>query len=117
MTRNHTRALVLGTVALLVSACAGPGGGITDRIRAANSPFIQEVHFSPSNLAGHPEEVIVYVKSDATDAQIQYVWCTVVVPAGIDQMPPERVDIYRSGTAFLSDVVDGASPVSKPPCP
>ena len=114
MTWNHPRGLLL--VALLVSACSGPGAGITDRIRAANSPIIQEVDFSPSNLAGHPEEIFVFVISTATDAQVRDVWCNVVVPAGIDQLPPERVGLRRSGTAEPSDVVDGSSNLSKPQC-
>lgn len=68
-------------------------------------------------MFGHPEEIFVFVVSDATDAQVRDVWCNVVVPAGIDQLPPERVGLRRSGTADPSDIDLGSADLSKPHCP
>jgi hypothetical protein len=95
---RRPRFLALGAIALLASACAGPGAGIADRIRAADSPIVREVFYSPSNwLVGGEERIDVYLINEATDAQAVDLWCTVVIPAGVDQLPPDRLQLWTAG--------------------
>ncbi len=93
------RMAALCAVALLAVGCAGPGAGIADKIRAANSPIVREVRFVPANpLEGSEEYIVVYVIDEATDAQALDLWCTVVIPAGAEQMPfPPGVQLSTFG--------------------
>lgn len=93
----------IGVLSLLVAGCGGPGQGIADRIRAANSPIVREVFLSPANLLeGSGDAVTVYLIDEASDAQAVDLWCNVVVPAGAEQLPKGRVDLYKGG-----DLQDG----------
>jgi hypothetical protein len=90
---------VLAAVVLIVSGCLpGPGQGIVDRIRAANSPIVREVVLSPANpFGGKGEEVHVYIADTATEAEAVELWCDVVILAGIGQLPVGAVNIWRGG--------------------
>jgi hypothetical protein len=57
-------------VAAVVAGCAGPGKGVAERIRAANSPIVREVYVSPANpFGGKQDEVQVFVVDGATQAE------------------------------------------------
>jgi hypothetical protein len=93
---------------LLIAGCAGPALGIADRIRAANSPIVREVHISPANpFGGKPDEVKVYVVDDATEADALALWCEIIVPAGAADMAPGTIDVWRgepgTGQRILHD--------------
>ncbi len=78
-------------MSLLVAGCGllpGPGAGIVDRIRAANSPIVQDVILTPPTLfVNAGEEIRVEVEPAATDAEVVELWCHVIVPAGATQLP------------------------------
>jgi hypothetical protein len=63
-------------------------GLIADRIRAANSPIVREVHLSPASFwEGSGDEITVFVIDGATEAQVLELWCNGVIPAGAQQLP------------------------------
>lgn len=110
--RRFGRLLAAASVlSLLVAACAGPGTGIAERIRAANSPIVREVVFSPANFwEGGGEEI--------TDAQALDLWCTVVVPPGAEQLPPGRIQLRKGGQRTTGGARLGSSRVlANPVCP
>jgi hypothetical protein len=108
---------MLAVIAFAVSGCSGPAAGIVDRIRAAQSSVIQEVRYSPANgLIGEPDEVYIYFVPTVTDAQVADAWCSVVVPAGIEQLPSDTVWLAKAGVVEAGDVVVGSSGVIKPTC-
>ena len=100
--------IVAGAVSLLVAGCGlapGPGAVIAERIRAANSPIVREVVFSPHDwVAGNPEEITVYLVREVTDAQAQDLWCNVMIPAGAEQLLPDRIQLRKGG-----EVVEGGA--------
>ncbi len=69
-----------GVLGLLVAACVKPGDRLADHIRAANSPVVREVFVHDDWLDG--PEVILYLRSGATEAQAEQLWCEVIEPAG-----------------------------------
>jgi hypothetical protein len=88
----------LSAVTLLVACCSGPGAGIADKIRAANSPIVREVQLASAAFPDSSTDAIdVYIVDDASDAQALDLWCTVVVPAGVSQLPPRAVRLYKGG--------------------
>jgi hypothetical protein len=78
----------LTALALLSAGCTGPGAGIADRIRAADSPIVREVKYGSPGLEGGGERVFVYLIDEATDAQALDLWCQVVIPAGAGAATP-----------------------------
>jgi hypothetical protein len=92
-----TKALAAITIlAFLVAGCAGPGQGIADRIRAANSPIVREVYLSAANFwEGSGDAVKVYLVDEASDAEALELWCTVVLPAGAEELPPGGVQLFK----------------------
>ena len=122
-TDAHTFASMVAISAvggLLAAGCtAGPGQGIADRIRAANSPIVREVALSPANFwQGSGDAVYVYLTDVATDAEALDLWCTVVYPAGADQLPAGQVGLYRGGELQPGGGRSGASlAVRDPVCP
>ena len=89
---------MLAVSSLALAGCEGKGAGISQRIEAADSPLIAEVEYAPQNIAGGIEHMNIYLIPDATDAQIVEAWCQVIVPAGIDELPVDRVGLRRVGT-------------------
>jgi hypothetical protein len=87
----------LTALALLATGCQGPGTGIADRIRAANSPIVREVLYGSPGLEGGGERIFVYLIDEATDAQALDLWCQVVIPAGAEQLGPDNVRLYKGG--------------------
>jgi hypothetical protein len=88
-------ALAVVVAAVAAGCLPGPGQDIADRIRAADSPIVKEVVLSPANpLVGKDyEEVILYLVDDVTDQAAFDLWCTVVVPAGVERLGP-RGQVY-----------------------
>ncbi len=89
MRHLRERAIPIAVAASLVAGCvAGHGNEIADQIRAAHSPIVEEVVLSPINpFEGKDyDDVTVYLVAGTTDAQVQALWCDVVVPAR-----PERL--------------------------
>jgi hypothetical protein len=112
---------MLALVGILAAGCAGPAQGIADRIRAANSPIVREVHISPANpFGGKPDEVKVYIDPKATEADALALWCDVMLPAGATDMPAGTIDVWRgqpgTGQRALHDPVcpGDASPALSP---
>jgi len=102
--------VALTAVVLLVAGCAGPGAGIAAKIRAANSSIVREVEFSPAAFPESSTDAIsVYLVDDATDAQTLDLWCTVVVPAGAEQLPAGNVGLYKGGNSPRRAVGTGPS--------
>ena len=86
---------VIGLVTVTAAGCLGPGQGIADRIRAADSPLIQEVKLTPPNpLGGNGEHLYIYVVPETTQAQALALWCDVVLPAGAGQLAEVRLLKY-----------------------
>ncbi len=108
---------MLAVSSLALAGCEGKGAGITQRIEAADSPLIAEVSYAPQNIAGHVEDLAIFLIPQATDAQVVEAWCQVIVPAGIDQLPENRVSLYRAGTPDPSNLAWGSSKLEKPACP
>ena len=110
-------AAVLAVSSLALAGCEGKGAGITQRIQAADSPLVAEVVYAPPNVAGRIEHLYIFLIADVTDSQIVEAWCQVIVPAGVDQLPENRVSLQRAGTADPSDLNFGAVELPKPACP
>ena len=104
---------------MLVAGCLGPGEGIADRIRAANSPIVREVIVTPSNLFGAKgDEIHIYVVPEATKAEALSLWCDVVLPAGAAQLPPKAVRVYWGERLTPTDALDNpVCPESGSPAP
>jgi hypothetical protein len=86
----------IGIAALALVACSNPGAPVAERIRAANSPIVLEVRYAPSNPLGDGgETLVVLLTDDATEAQALDLWCTVIVPAGGDQLPPSTLYVRQ----------------------
>ena len=114
--------VVAGALSLLVAGCGlipGPGAGIAERIRAANSPIIREVEFSPASpVVDTGEYIFVFLNDDATDAQALDLWCTVVIPAGAEQLSPGRVRLLKGDKLGAGGVRSGMYGVlTNPVCP
>jgi hypothetical protein len=108
---------MLAVSSLALASCEGKGAGITQRIEAADSPLIAEVSYAPQNIAGHVEDLYIFLVPDVTDSQIVEAWCHVIVPAGVDQLPADHVWLLRAGTPDPSNVAWGSSKLEKPACP
>lgn len=108
-----------GALSVFIASCTGPGQGIADRIRAANSPLVREVFLSPANpWEGSGDAVYVYLKDEATDAQALDLWCNVVIPAGADELPPGRVQVLKGFELLPGGGRSGGSQVlHDPTCP
>ena len=92
------RTAVFVAVALLTAGAGHPGAGIAAKIRAANSPIVREIQLSPAAFPESSTDAItVYLVDGATDAQALDLWCTVVVPAGVSQLPAGNVGLYKGG--------------------
>lgn len=99
------RLAALAVVALMLVGCgfSHPGSGIADRIRNANSPIVREVALLPAAFSQADfDQIQVYIVDEATDAQALDLWCTVVVPAGISQLPARAV-MFRKGGALAPE--------------
>ncbi len=82
--------LALFVLSLLVAGCAGPGQGIAERIRAANSPIVREVQYYPQEFpSSRKEHIYIFVVDEATEAEVLQLWCDVVLPAGAAHLPNE----------------------------
>ena len=79
-----------------------PGAPIAEAVRAADSPIVLEVHYSPAVFGASVVEdsLVVVLTDDATGAQALDLWCTVIVPAGGDP-PPDNM---------LLEVIQGEEP-------
>jgi hypothetical protein len=115
------RFAVLG---LVLAGCAGPGQGVVDAIRAAKSPIVREVVFSPANPAvGRHEEIYVLVVEGTTPAQALDLWCSVVLPAGAARLEPGAVSVLNGGEVMTGGGRSGETnalpenPVCPPPTP
>jgi hypothetical protein len=107
-----TYVAALAALAALVAGCGGPGAGIADRIRAANSPIVREVSFSPANpLEGSGEAIQIYLIDAASDAQALGLWCRVVLPAGAAQMPAGSAQLRKGGEPAVGGGSYGSSRV------
>jgi hypothetical protein len=118
--RLHRRWIAaLSAVALLVAACSGPGAGIAERIRAANSPIVREVSFSPAAFPDSSADmIVVYLVDDATDAEALDLWCGVVMPAGADQLPAGNVRLLKGGERGTGGGrLGGTRVLADPVCP
>jgi hypothetical protein len=117
--RSRRRRLVgVAAIALLAAGCAGPGAGIAERIRAANSPIVREVIFSPAGLEGGGELVTIFVIDAATDAQELDLWCRVVIPAGAAQLPTGNVRLFKGGERYQDGSSSGVyGGLNNPTCP
>jgi hypothetical protein len=102
---------------LLVAGCAGPGRGIADRIRAANSPIVREVYLSPANaFGGKGDEIQIFVPDNTTEAEKLSLWCEVMLPAGAADMPPGTIGVYEGVPGAGHDVLrDPACPSNRSP--
>jgi hypothetical protein len=110
----------VGLLCLMAVACAGPGQGIADRIRAANSPIVREVSLSPVSFwqGNTTDLIIVYLIDEASDAQALDFWCDVVIPAGAEQLPPGKVDLRKGGERSTGGSRTGSEKVlDNPTCP
>jgi hypothetical protein len=110
-----------------------PGAPVADAIRAANSPIVLEVQYHPAVFgASVVEDSLVVVLTDgATEAQAIDLWCTVIVPAGGDQLPPSMLYVeqgekpvpggggYTGGHTVLPHptTLDGHFTYLNPTCP
>jgi hypothetical protein len=71
----------------VVSGWLSPAAAIVDRIRAADSPIVQEVVLHPRNFwAGRDDTVYVYVDDEASVVEVLDLWCNVMLPAGAQQL-------------------------------
>ena len=88
--------IVVGTLVLRANYL-GPGVGVADRVRAADSPLVTEVQYlDPNWFTGKPGEVRIYLEHDATQAEVNAFWCDVVVPAGGEAMPERYLVLWRT---------------------
>jgi hypothetical protein len=109
-----------------------PGAPVAERIRAANSPIVLEVRYYPGIFGSEStlDTLVVMLTDDATDAQALDFWCTVVVPAGGDQLPPHILRVEQGekkwpdggvtpGRTVLPQpsTVDGKFSYIQPTCP
>ena len=114
-------AATLAMAAVLAGGCGGGKGGeaIAAQIRAADLPYVELVAVSPVNPLGakYYDDVWVHLTGDVTDAQVQDLWCTVVLPANPDQLSPGAVHLDK-GVVFPSAGGEiGGIPVDIPTCP
>lgn len=121
---------VICVLGLVAAGCLpGPGQGLADKIRGAALPFIDDVQVSPKNPWGGKDydDVTVYLLAGATDTQVIELYCTVVTPAGADQLKPGQFSMYK-GVTWWPDKsaaptygsargVSGGIKVDIPPCP
>jgi len=111
-------AVLVVTLALLLTGCVGPGQGVADAIRAAHSPIVQEVLFYPANAFGRHEEIEVYVVDGTTEAQALDLWCSVIVPAGAGKMVPGAVHVGTKGKPGPGgSYIGGYTLLHDPVCP
>jgi hypothetical protein len=109
-----------------------PAAPVAEQIRAAHSPIVLEVRYHPGIFGsdGASDTLEVLLTDDATEAQALDLWCTVIVPAGGDQLPPSMLDVEQGekrvpggGTAGghtvlpRSTTVDGKFTYVQPTCP
>lgn len=73
----------------------GPATAVADRIRSANSPIVREVRFSGPGLEGGSDRITVLLTDDATEAQALDLWCTVIVPVGVAQLPRANLTVQQ----------------------
>jgi hypothetical protein len=87
-----------------------PGRQLADRIRAANSPLVQDVVFREQTMID-PPEVHVIVKHGVTETEAAGLWCDVVAPAGGSQFEGNLgALIYDDAGNWLSSGVECRSP-------
>ena len=102
---------LVAVVALVAAGCLpGPGQGIADRIRAADSPLVKEVVLSPASpwVGKDYEDVVLYLVDDVTDEAAFDLWCTVIVPAGADRLGPRgEVRMYKGITKWPGGGISG----------
>jgi hypothetical protein len=109
-------ALALLVALVAVGCLPGPGQGIVDRIRAANSPMVKEVVLSPVNPweGKDYEDIILYLVNDVTDEAAFDLWCTVIVPAGADRLGPKgEVRMYKGIVKWPGGGISGGIRVLK----
>lgn len=56
---------------------------VAERVRAADSPLIHRVFYTPGDIL-EPQELNVVLIQTAGDAEAATVWCEVLLPAGAD---------------------------------
>lgn len=97
-------AVLVAVVVVARAAWFGPAEGVADRIRAANSPIVEEVVLQGPNLFyGGESKVFVYLVPAATQEQALSLWCDVVLPAGAAQAYVRLVKNQMSPTpVFVS---------------
>ena len=126
-------ALFVGLFVLTAISTPHPGAPVAEKIRAADSPIVLEVQYQPAIFgADVVEDSLVVVLTDgATEAQALDLWCTVIVPAGGDQLPHDMLYVeqgekpvpggggYTGGHTVLPQptTIDGKFSYVQPTCP
>jgi hypothetical protein len=121
--RRARAAAAAAAIALAASACVSPPGApVADKIRAANSPIVREVRYVPARFGASVVEdsITVILVDGTTEAQAADLWCTVIVPAGGDLLPPGA--LYVTQGEYLAvlpypTTLDGKPTYTGPTCP
>jgi hypothetical protein len=125
---------VVATLAVATAACVShPGAPVAEKIKAANSPIVLEVRYVPATFGASvvTDSLTIELTDDATEAQALDLWCTVIVPAGGDQLPPYTLYVmqgekplpggggYTGGRMVLPNptTLDGKATYAGPTCP
>jgi hypothetical protein len=111
-------ALRLISIAVIIAALVGCVRGpsqmrlVADRIRAAESPFVDAVVYDPGDWLDEPY-VAVFLRPGTSTEEAASFWCEVVVPAGGTGQSDESrmVSVWEAGTDDLLLSRDGV------PCP
>jgi hypothetical protein len=116
------KAAVTCAAALVAGCASGHGAEIADHVRAANSPIVEAVTVSPINPWGgkHSDDIYVYLSAKVTDAEVQALWCDVVVPARPERLGNGRVVFAIGVTRLASGSLSGGRYVfaeELPACP
>jgi hypothetical protein len=114
--------VAVGLLTVVVAACSNPGAPVAEKIKAANSPIVREVRYSPATFGASvsQDSLIVVLVDGATDAQAIDLWCTVILPAGGDQLPSGVLQVNQGENLIVlpyPTTLAGEPSYAGPPCP
>jgi hypothetical protein len=94
--------VILNEALFVFKVMSHPGAPVAERIRAADSPIVLEVRYHPAVFGASivQDSLIVMLTDDATEAEALDLWCTVIVPAGGDQIAPDILRVEQGETTW-----------------